>query len=151
MVFIAGCAQPVLSPEQNSVSTSTWSGHLAVRVDADPPQSFSAQFDLRGNAAAGELALYNPLGSTIAILTWAPGRATLAQDGRSRDFDSLDALVARALGTAIPVAALFDWLRGTDAQAAGWQADLSQLATGRLSARRASPLPAAELRVALDR
>ncbi|WHZ12331.1 MAG: hypothetical protein OJF60_002772 [Burkholderiaceae bacterium] len=120
-------------------------------VESDPPQSFSAQFDLSGNADAGRLALYNPLGGTIAVLVWAPGRAMLEQNGGARDFDSLDALVTHALGTAIPVTALFDWLRGTDTQAPGWTADLSQLASGRLSARRSMPLPTARLRVVLDR
>jgi len=35
--------------------------------------------------------------------------------------------------------------------AAGWSADLSQLESGRLTARRTQPLPAAELRLILER
>ena len=67
-----------------------------------------------------------------------PGRAGLgararprcARNGQTREFDSVDALVAHATGAAIPVAALFDWLRGIDTPVPGWQADLSQLAAG---------------------
>ena len=78
--------------------------------------------------AAGVLAL--------AVLAWAPGSATLRTNGPAQEFDSVEALVAHATGSALPVAALFDWLRGTNTAVAGWQADLSQLENGRLRAQR---------------
>ena len=50
----------------------------------------------------------------------------------------------------IPVAALFDWLRGIDTPVAGWRADLSQLGAGTAGgAAPASPPPEADLRVVL--
>ncbi len=150
-MFIAGCAAPIRATYQNNQKNSFWSGRLAVTVDADPSQSFSAGFELKGNASAGELSLYNPLGSTLAMLAWAPGSATLRSDKQTRDFGSLDDLVRQAIGTAIPVAALFDWLQGIDTPVPGWQADLSQLARGRLVARRSVPTPTAELRLALEK
>ena len=61
-------------------------------------------------------------------------------------------LAQQATGTELPVAALFDWLRGTATAAPGWDADLSQLPEGRLLARRmADSAPAVELRILLER
>lgn len=151
LFFIAGCASPIRATDQNNQNNSFWSGRLALRVDADQAQSFSAGFELQGNAQTGELALYNPLGSTLAVLAWAPGSATLRSNDQTRNFGSLDELVRHAIGTAIPVAALFDWLQGVNTPVPGWQADLSQLAGGRLVARRSAPTPAAELRLALEK
>ncbi len=69
---------------------------------------------------------------------------------QERQFDSIDSLVTGATGTALPVASLFDWLAGSNTAVKGWEADLSQLAQGRLRARRLAPPPLADLRVALD-
>ena len=124
---------------------------MALQVEDNQSQSFSAGFELKGSARAGELTLFNPLGGTLAALSWSPGSATLLGNGEPRQFDSVDALVAHATGAAIPVAALFDWLRGTNTPVPGWQADLSQLEAGRLRAQRTQPPPPADLRVVLDR
>jgi outer membrane lipoprotein LolB len=129
-----------------------WSGRLSLQVESEPPQSFSATYELRGNAEQGELALFTPLGSTVAVLAWTPEGATLRADNRTRQFESLDALAQHVTGTAVPVAALFGWLRGEGADAVpGWHAELSQLERGRLSARRTSPLPEAVLHMVIDR
>jgi outer membrane lipoprotein LolB len=149
-LWLAGCAQPPVHGAADAVR-NLYSGRLALQVEGDASQSFSAGFELQGDARAGQLNLYTPLGGTAAALEWAPGSARLRQGTEVREFESLDALAARATGTAIPVAALFDWLRGTNTPVPGWEADLSQLAEGRLRARRSSPPPAADLRVALDR
>jgi outer membrane lipoprotein LolB len=151
ILFLSGCAQPARQPAANEAATGVWSGRLALQVEDQPSQSFAAGFELRGRADAGELTLYNPLGGTLAALTWAPGSATMRSGGQVRQFDSIDALVAGATGTAIPVASLFDWLSGSNTPVPGWEADLSQLAQGRLRARRVAPAPAADLRVALDK
>jgi outer membrane lipoprotein LolB len=120
-------------------------------VQDNPSQSFSAGFELRGSAGAGELSLYNPLGGTLAVMAWEPGSATLRSGNEVRRFDSIDALAAQASGTPIPVTALFDWLAGSNTPVPGWTADLSQLPEGRIRARRVEPLPEADLRVAIDR
>ena len=149
-LFMAGCAQPARVAQKDDISVAVWSGRLALQVENQPSQSFSAGFELRGRAEAGELTLYNPLGGTLAALQWAPGSATLRSGDQVRQFNSIDALVAGATGTAIPVASLFDWLSGSNTPVAGWEADLSQLADGRLRARRVAT-PMADLRMALDK
>ncbi len=142
--LLAACAS---TPEPGQAS---WSGRLALQVQSEPPQSFSAAFTLRGAPSRGDLSLTTPLGSTIASLAWEPGTAVLRANGEVRRFDSIDALSREATGTALPLAALFDWLAGRPAEVPGWQADLSRIETGRLVARRASPAPSAELRIVLD-
>lgn len=124
---------------------------MALQVQDKPGDSFSAGFELKGMVSAGELTLFTPLGGTAALLKWAPGEATLETGGQTRRFESIDALVAAATGSPLPVAALFDWLAGTDTPVAGWQADLSGLREGRLQARRQVPAPVADLRLVLDR
>jgi outer membrane lipoprotein LolB len=127
-----------------------WRGRLALRIDSPDQPSFFASFELTGHARAGELLLSGPLGNIMASLRWTPQAAFLRNNGETRQFDSLDALATEATGTAIPIAALFEWLDGRDAAAEGWQADLSQLAQGRLLARRTHPGPVAELRLILE-
>jgi outer membrane lipoprotein LolB len=151
VLFVAGCAQPARAPATDEPTLGVWRGRLALQVENEPSQSFSAGFELRGRPDAGELMLYNPLGGTIAALSWGPGTATLRSGGDVRQFGSIDALVTRATGTAIPVGSLFDWLAGNNTPVTGWEADLSQLGQGRLHARRIAPPPVADLRVALEK
>lgn len=150
-VFVAGCAAPARTTTRAEGDPPSWNGRLALQVESEPPQSFAAGFELKGSAQNGELLLFSPLGQTLAALSWAPGQASLRANNTQRDFDSLDALVTQATGTAIPVAALFDWLAGRAAAVPGWQADLSQLESGRLVAKRSDPAPPAVLRVAFER
>lgn len=154
VVVIAGCAQAPKAPAQDTGATasSLWTGRLALQVESEPPQYSSGAFELKGNAAAGELSLFTPIGGTVAVMAWSPGSATLRTgNNETRSFDSLDALVTQATGTAVPVTALFDWLAGTNTPVPGWQPDLSQLSGGRLSAKRTTPLPPVQLRVILDK
>lgn len=155
MLFLTGCALPPRADTSQAAERPLWRGRLAVRVESDPPpsssQSFSAGFELSGTPLAGELTLYTPLGSTAAALSWSAQTAVMRSNGGARHFASLDALINEALGTEIPVAALFSWLAGEQASAAGWSADLSQHAEGRITARRAEPAPRAELRLVLEK
>jgi outer membrane lipoprotein LolB len=150
-LLTAGCATPPRPERAASATEALWTGRMALAVEGDASQSFSAGFELKGSARMGELTLYSPLGGTLAVMSWAPGAATLRSNGQARQFDSLEALAAQATGAAIPVAALFDWLSGVNTPVAGWQPDLSQHTQGRLRARRVEPPPAADLRVAFDR
>lgn len=124
-----------------------WSGRLALRVDSQPPQAFSALFDLHGTAEAGELQLTSVLGQTLATVRWSPAGAELQRGNDLQRRGSLDELTRELTGAALPVAALFDWLAGRSSEASGWQADLSAQSQGRLVARREQPAPAAELRL----
>lgn len=148
--LLAGCASPPRAPGPAAPVAGPWSGRLALQVQDQASQSFSASFELKGSASAGELTLFNPLGGVLGLLAWAPGAATLRANGQSRQFESVDAAVAHVTGSAIPVAALFDWLRGINTAVPGWRADLSQLGQGRLAAKRLEPLPEADLRVVLE-
>jgi outer membrane lipoprotein LolB len=150
LFFIAGCAQQPLSKPVVGQEVPFWHGRLALRFDNPEKPSFFANFELTGHDQTGELNLFGPLGNTVASLRWTPHAAILQSGSEIRQFESLDALAAEATGAAIPITALFQWLHGQNTVVAGWQADLSQLAQGRLSARRVQPEPAAELRIILE-
>lgn len=150
LIFLAGCANPQRVTHTPGQQTSQWNGRLALRIDAEPVQSFSAGFELKGNAQTGALSLYSPFGSTIAQMVWMPGDARLRWDGQERKFDSMDTLTSQATGTELPVASIFEWLAGNDVSTPGWQADLRELPNGRLIARRSVPLPAVEMRLVLE-
>lgn len=154
-VFLAsGCATTEPSHGPAGSETAPWRGRLAVRIEADPnaaeAQSFSAAFELSGSASAGALTLFTPIGTTAAALAWTPRTAVLKNNGDTQSFATLDALIKQVIGTDMPVAALFAWLAGENVDAAGWIADLSRHADGRITARRLTPAPAAELRLVLD-
>ena len=149
--LIAGCATDRPPHAAFDTESNQWSGRLGLTVAAEPPQSFSAGFSLSGSPDAGELTLTSPLGSTLAVMQWHPGEAWLRQGEQARRYESLETLAAEVIGTPLPVRALFGWLRGQPQSVPGWQADLSRLPEGRLSAKRLMPLPTADLRVVLDR
>lgn len=145
-LWLAGCAQPMASA---TVEENSWNGRIALQIDGQASQSFSAMFELRGTAQAGGLVLLSPFGNRIAQLDWKDGHAQLVSGQDTRTSDSLDTLLQDVTGTRIPVTALFSWLKGTQASATGWQADLTGIADGRLTARRDDPQPTATLRIAL--
>lgn len=146
-VLLAGCA----TPQRTALpGEEAWNGRLAIRVDSTPPQSFSAGFDLRGNPTQGQLQLTSPLGNTLASVAWTAAGAELRQGDQVTRRGSLDELTTELGGTALPVVALFDWLRGEPTEISGWQADLSRHAEGRVTARRLSPPPGAELRLVFE-
>ena len=134
----------------NGTELSPWRGRLAIRVESEPVQVFSAAFELSGSAPNGALTLFTPLGTTAAALSWTPDGSTLRSNAEVRQFANLGALMRQTLGAELPITALFAWLAGDTATSAGWQVDLSQRPNGRITVRRQSPLPMAELRVVLD-
>ena len=158
--LLAGCATPVPRPGEPAWT----SGRLSLRVDATaaaPAQSLSAGFELQGGAQAGELRLNSPLGTRMVSARWSPGLAVLTTAEGERRFAGLDALSQQALGEALPLAALPDWLAGrpwpqaahrsttTGFEQLGWSVDLGQRDQGRVEAHRLAP-PAVLLRVRLD-
>ena len=145
------------------------SGRLAIRVDAEgatPARSENAGFELQGTPEAGRMNLSTPLGSVLAEARWSPATVVLVTPQGERRFADLDSLTQEILGESVPVAALFDWLRGrpwpgaasvpdTASEAAGftqlgWRVDLAQLAQGLIVARRERP-PVVTVRAKLDR
>lgn len=145
--LLSACAQP---PRPPAGKTDHWSGRLAVQVEDAAHQSFNAGFELEGNPDTGELTLLSPLGNIIATLGWSPGHAQLQHGTNRKESTSLQALVFELTGSDLPIAALFGWLKGEAVQAAGWQADLSAISQGRLTAMRQTPAPQTTLRVVLS-
>lgn len=115
---------------------------------SDPPQRFSAVFELEGTAQAGVLRLFGPLGAQAAEVRWSPTGAWLDRgDGQPAPYPDLAALTADLIGAAVPVTAVLDWLAGRPHPLPGWEVDLSEQPQGRLRARRLTPAPEADLRL----
>lgn len=150
-VALGGCATVTPpSPEGDSLS-----GRLAVKVDADgtqPARSVSAGFELIGSSSVGRLNLTSPLGTVMARADWSPNDVRLiTSDGETR-YGDLDTLTREMLGESLPVAALFDWLRGRPWPGApsqfttppveagfdqlGWSVRLGRLGDGWVTAKR---------------
>ena len=122
-VMLTGCATPSRTAKPlgaEQVHASEWQGRISVQVLGDAPSSMSASFLLRGDG------------------------------GKHQYFHSLAELTEKATGAALPVEAIFAWLQGQPLQASGWQADLSGVSQGSLSARRTDPAPEVTLRIKLD-
>ena len=159
---LAGCAN--LGGGDRAVPAETFSGRLSVRVDGQAERGLSAGFELSGSAPQGQLRLSGPLGTTLAQARWSPGQAVLSSAGSETRFPDLDSLTAAVLGGPLPMAALFDWLRGRpwpDApsqwrvdgvpgfEQLGWQIDLTRWPEGWVEAGRAAP-PRVTVRVRLE-
>ncbi len=164
-VLLGACA---VAPRVAEVPGDTLAGRMAVRVesiDGGTARSVSAAFELQGNADAGRLSLSTPLGSMLAQARWSPGSVWLVTPQGERQFADLDALTREVLGEALPVAALFDWLRGrpwpgAPSQAAispnepgfaqlGWTVDLARFGDAWVTARRDSA-PVVTVRAKVD-
>jgi len=154
IILIAGCAGNQKAAGQHAQfgqQREEWAGRISLQVASEPVQSFSASFELKGRAEVGELTLVSPLGNVLGVLRWSPGQALFDRGNQDiQRFASIDELMERATGAAIPLTALFAWLQGNNAMASGWVADLTRHGEGRFSAIRTIPAPEAQLRVVLD-
>jgi outer membrane lipoprotein LolB len=160
---LAGCASFAPPPAAPVALT----GRLAVSVEAlgaAPARSVNANFELRGGARDGALDLSTPLGSLVAQARWSSAGATLTTPQGTAALPDLDTLAEQSLGERVPVAALFDWLRGrpwpgapaTPAAAPargfeqlGWSVDLARFDDAVVTARRAAP-PVVTVRARLE-
>jgi len=147
-VLLASCAST--PPASFGTDQAHWQGRLSVTVHSMPPSSVQAGFVLEGSPTQGTLNLFSPLGTTVASLQWRPGEAQLHQNSQPITYGSMAELTQDALGSALPMEALFDWLHGMATPVAGWQVELSQLDRGKLVARRIEPAPTVVLRLQLD-
>lgn len=161
LAFLLATGCSTVPPSENGDALA---GRLVLQISpgaSTPAQQWSAGFELRGSAQAGELELTSPLGTTVAQARWHPGQVELLQGGERRTFADLDELSRQLLGENVPLGALFDWLRGRPWPATGhertalgfvqqgWAVDLSGLGEGRLTARR-DRAPAITLRARLE-
>ena len=151
IILIAGCAHKTGATGLNDAKNGFWAGRIGLQIESDPPQAFFAGFELKGEVEKGQLSLTSPIGSTLAVMRWSPTEAVLESGGEIKRFDSVDTLLEKTTGAAIPVSALFDWLKGDNTSLNGWTADLSQQATGRIEAVRTTPLPATKLRIVFEK
>lgn len=143
-------------------------GRMSVSVtatDGAPARAVSAAFELSGTPASGRLDLTSPLGTVMARARWSPGEVVLATPETTTAYPDLDTLTRDVLGESVPVAALFDWLRGrpwsgasSRAQASppgfeqlGWAIDLARWHEGWVVARRPAPAPAVTVRARVER
>jgi outer membrane lipoprotein LolB len=116
LAALGGCA-PL--PPTRPAAADTWTGKLGYRLEAaegERAQAGSASFELQGNASAGQLDLTSPLGTTLASARWGPDGLRLFDGQQHWAYPSLAdlgaALGERLGGAPLPLAALFDWLRG---------------------------------------
>jgi outer membrane lipoprotein LolB len=159
--LLSACAS--LTPP-HAQDSQLLSGRLSVRVDSEPVRALSAAFELSGDARAGALVLSSPLGATLAQARWAPGEAVLETPSTRASYADLDTLAEQALGERVPLAALFDWLRGRPWSGAmsqglpagepgfmqmGWRVGLARYAQGWVEARR-DAVPVVTMRARLD-
>lgn len=157
--ILAACATP-----PPALPGALISGRLAVQVEGEAPHGFNGDFELRGDARTGSLRLAGPLGTTVADAHWSPQRTWLVTSQGSTTYANLDQLTAAVLGEPIPLAPLFDWLRGRPWPGApavsiggsaggfaqlGWRIDLSRWADGLIEARRDAP-PAITVRARVE-
>lgn len=146
--LLSACAS--FNPRPTNSAQALWQGRLAVNIASSPAQAFSANFVLEGSPNEGALELSSLLGMRVAALRWSPQAATLQTPQERLQFESVDAMVAHSLGTALPMAALFGWLQGDAFAPPGWEVDLQDLPAGRLRARRLAPTPAADIKIILE-
>ncbi len=149
--LIAGCSSFTRAGGTIGQEASRWQGRLALKVHSEPVQSFSASFDLQGDAQVGSLVFFTPIGSTAARLQWDSSGARLQTSGDPLQFETLDALTRHATGAALPIGSMFAWLHGREPDTPGWQVDLQNLPDGRLAAQRLPPETPVELKIILDR
>ena len=166
-IILAGCATPAGSGER--LPGGLISGRISIRVDASDhadSRAMNAAFELEGNPQFGRLNLSTPLGTVLAQVSWSPRQALLVTPEERVPYADLDSLTARLLGQSVPVAALFDWLRGRPWPAAasqpnpatagpgfvqlGWDVSLADFTDALVSARR-ERAPVVTVRAKLDR
>lgn len=164
-LLLSGCAglQRETAPSAGADDLRL-SGRLSVQVSGRKDGG-SAAFELLGSPDSGRLELSTPLGSLVARARWSRAEVLLQTPQEERRYEDLDALTREMLGEAVPVAALFDWLRGRpwpqarseplDAPALGfaqlgWQIDLSRFDKDGLIVAIRPAEPAVTLRARLD-
>lgn len=146
--LLAACATPTRTLPVTD--DRYWAGRLSLQLRTERAQGFAAGFELSGRPDRGELVLTSPVGTRIAQVRWNTREAVLEQGSQRQSYASLDELITRLTGTAIPVPALFDWLQGKATAVDGWSVDLSRQPEGRLSAVRQWPEPVADLRIVIE-
>jgi outer membrane lipoprotein LolB len=120
VAILGGCATAPSVPVSTAAvapytDTLAVSGRLNVRYTKDGnAQSSTVKFDWKQDAQHTDVALFDPFGTKVATIEVSPQGAILREGGNKSPLTapSIDALSARALGWALPVAGLRGWLQG---------------------------------------
>ncbi|MES2296278.1 MAG: outer membrane lipoprotein LolB [Pseudomonadota bacterium] len=121
---LAGCAtvmpDTALAPYRERIALS---GRLSVNYHQHgdgAPASLTGKFNWSQQPGRIDVGLASPTGQTIATLSVTPQAAVLEQAGQApRAAHDVDSLSAQALGWALPVSGLRDWLQGRAIDADG--------------------------------
>lgn len=111
--ILAGCAGPAYIAGDGAAFERT--GRFAVNVTeaGSAPEAVQGGFAWRDTGRVLRIDLVNPLGSTLArIMVESSGAVLEHADGSTEAAPDADALLAKVMGTALPVANLRDWLQG---------------------------------------
>lgn len=141
---------PLETSTNEAARQRVWQGRIGVKVASNPPQAFSAHFELSGTSEEGNLSLSTPLGTSVARMHWDATGASLRSSEESRQFASADAMLQHSLGAAPPLSALFAWLAGEDAAVPGWDVQLQDLAAGRIHARQTKATPGVDISIIFE-
>jgi outer membrane lipoprotein LolB len=120
---LAGCATTATQPTGTTTGaaavapyrdTIELSGRLQVTYQKDgQPGSTNGGFEWSQRPGQIDVAFLSPLKQTVATISVTPQGATLTEAGRApRTASDIDTLSAQALGWALPVSGLRDWLQG---------------------------------------
>jgi outer membrane lipoprotein LolB len=140
-----------LETATNEAATQkVWQGRIGVKVASNPPQAFSAQFELSGTSEEGKFSLSTALGTSLARMHWDAAGASLRTSQESKQFASADEMLQHSLGAAPPLIALFAWLAGQDAAAPGWDVQLQDIAAGRIHARQTKATPSVAISIVFE-
>lgn len=152
VLLLSGCG--LFSNKSKSTELAQqgqWEGRLQLRILQDKPEQFSFTFDLQGTAENGELTIYSPLGSTVAVASWTPNSAVLTEGNKQKHFASMEDLTQQLTGAALPLPTLMAWLNRDGPSLDGWQIKAENLPRSRrIFAQRSSPLPKLHLTLLLD-
>gem|GEM_PF-1168974 len=116
ITFISACStpRPLVIHTSLDQPIPSWSGKINLTMDTEPKQIFSAEFDLQGDPAHGDMQFYTSLGTTIASVAWDDTVAQLTIPQKDiYQYDSLEALTKKLLGTTLPVNMIFEWASAT--------------------------------------
>ncbi|CAG9178541.1 Outer-membrane lipoprotein LolB [Cupriavidus laharis] len=135
-LLLAACASVAPSRGFDAGETATsrhYTGRFSanyVRYGRDEGVQGSFRWEEQGRNV--RLDLLSPLGQTLAVVTATPSGATLDLPNKPpRNAPEVDSLLEEALGFALPVAGMRDWLHGRPA--AGRPASATRDAQGRLA------------------
>jgi len=128
-----------------------WEGRLSLKILSKPPEQFSANFSLQGTSAQGELTIFSPIGTTLAVASWNDQGAVLEEGSKKQTFASMEALTRQVTGASLPLQNLMSWLNTDGPPLEGWEIRSENQPGGRrLFAKRVSPLPQLQLTLVLD-